>query len=185
MNASLWFWRLLCAAGVVGGLCLAGPSWAQSKKASDKGTDEKNVIVIQLDVSKAPPALVKQLLELAKSSGKDDTKSGKKDDADDKKKSTKKDDDDNKKKDDKKGDDKKTDTKKPNIVQVDLNKLPPGLAKQVLERAVVTGKSDDKKKDDDKNKSKKDDDDDDKKKKSSKKDDDDDDKKKSGKKKDD
>jgi hypothetical protein len=179
MNASHWLWRLLCAAGVVAGFCLAGPSWAddKGKKDSDKGKEEKQVIVIQLDVSKASPALIKQLMELAKSTGKDDG---------DKKKDSKKDDDDDddKKKDSKKDDDKKKDDgKKPNIVQVDLNKLPPGLAKQIMaELAKSKGKGDDKKKDSKKD----DDDDDDNKKKSSKKDDDDeDDKKKGGKKKDD
>ena len=159
------------------GLCLAGPSRAddKGKKEPQKGKDDRTVIVIQLDLSKAPPGFVKQLMELAK--GKDDgKKSGKNDEDNDEKKGNK-----NKKgyKDEKKGEDKKS-----NIVQVDLNKLPAGLAKR-LKAELAKGKNDGKKnskKDEDedekggKKKAKKGDEDNDKKgnKKKTKKDEDDD-----------
>ncbi len=202
MNRSTGCWRTLCAAAVAFGLCLAGPGRAQEKGQKDSGKG-KDVIIIQLDLSKAPPGLVKQLMELSRGANKDDDKKtgDKKDDdkkadarkGDDKKKG---DDDDDKKKgdDDKKTESRKAGDKKPNIVQVDLNKLPPDLAKRLAaELAKSKGKGDDKKsgkQDDDDDEKKggkkggdKDDDDDDKKAAKGKKGDDDD--KKGGKKKDD
>jgi hypothetical protein len=144
MRTSTWSWRLICAAGVILGVCLAGPSRAdeKGKKDSDKGKADKNVIVIQLDLSKAPPAFVKQLMELAKSQAKDE---------DEKKDGKKKDKGKKSDKDDEKGRDKKS-----NIVQVDLNKLPPDLAKRLKAELA-------KSKDDGKKSSKKDEDDDDEK----------------------
>jgi hypothetical protein len=205
MNASTWSWRLVCAAGMVLALCLARPSWADDKvkKGSAGGKDDGRVIILQLDASKASPALIKQLMELSRSGGTDEKKAVKKDDDDDddKKKGAKKDDDKKKgaKKDDD-DDDKKADGKKSNIVQVDLNKLSPDLAKRLAAELARSkgkdapqkgGKKDDN--DDDKKKNTKKDDDDNKKgnnknnddddKKGKKKDDDDD--KKKGKKKDD
>ena len=130
MSASAWFWRLLCTMTV--GLGLASPSGAddRDKKDAGKGKDAKNVIVIQLDASKVPPDLLKKLLELSKNTAGD-----KKGD-DDKKgeKGRKGDDDDKKGEKGRKGDDDKTGEKaKSNIVQVDLNKLPPELAKRLKE----------------------------------------------------
>jgi hypothetical protein len=171
MNASSSFWRVLCAAGVVLGLCLATPSRADEKSKKDpvKGKDEGTVIVIVLDPSKAPPGLIKQLTELAKSAGKEGEGT---------KKGGKKDEDEDKKKDPKKGEEgKKPDGTKSNIVQVDLNKLPPDLAKRLKEELAKSKGKDDRKKG-----GKKDDEDDDDEKMKGKHDDA---KKKGGKKKDD
>lgn len=182
----------MCAAAVALGLCSAGPAWAdeKGKKDSDKGREDRKVIVIQLDLSKAPAGLVKQLVDLARSAGKDDDKqpevtgstgrlsilSGSAGKDDDKKKSGKK--DDRKKKDSGKGDEdkKRAGDKKPNLVQVDLNKLPPDLARR-LRAELAKGKG----REDGKKASQKDDEDDDEKKKRGKKDDEDDDKDAKGK----
>jgi hypothetical protein len=85
MNALSWSWRLVCAASVVLGVCLPGPSRADDKDKKDagKGKDTKKVIVIQLDPSKVPPDVLKKLLELSKTKAKakkgddDDEKRGK------------------------------------------------------------------------------------------------------------
>ncbi|HXG10704.1 MAG TPA: hypothetical protein VNK04_13185 [Gemmataceae bacterium] len=163
-------------AGFAAALSLAGPCWADDKDRKDdgKGKEERNVIIIQLDLSKAPPGLVKQLLESSRSAGRED---GKKKEARE---------DDGKRKDTRKGDDEKKkggDASKANIVQVDLNKLPPDLARRLAaELAKTKAKGDEKKssgkKDDDDDekagKSKKDDDENDQKGGKGKKDDDDD-----------
>ena len=169
MNAST-SWRLLCAASVSLVLCLSGASTADDKglKEPGKGKDDRNVIVIQLDLSKAPADLIKHLMQLSGRSDKEGAK----------KKAPNNDDDARKK---------GNNDRKPNIVQVDLNQLPPDLAKRLIaELARSKGKDDGKKagkKEDNDNNGKKkgarkDDDDDDDKKKAGKKDDDDDDKKK-------
>lgn len=113
-------WRLSCIIGVMCALCLPALSSAQDKKSSGKAKDGQTII-IQLDASKLPPEFLKQLLALSKSTGKDDTK-----------KSTAK----------------KDSSKKPNIVQVDLNKLSPDLAKR-LTKELDKIKSTSKKKNDD------------------------------------
>lgn len=147
MNPSTSSRRLLCALGIVLGLCLVGPSGAgeKGKKDSSKGKDDRKMIVIQLDLGKAPPGLVKQLLELAKTTDRDESKSHGKDNDDDKKTKGR---------------------KKANVIQVDLNRLSPDLARRLTAELGKSGVADKKSR-------KKDDDDDDRKKtKSSKKKDD-------------
>jgi hypothetical protein len=177
-------WRLLCAAGVALGLCLAGLARADEKgqKGPSTGKDDKTVIVIQLDVSKAPPELVKQLMALSKATALTEAT---------KKTPAKTDDDEKKKKSAQKEEDaKKGGSKTRNVVEVDLNKLSPELAKRLqAELAKIKGgnpgNDDEKRKpakkdDDDDGDKKKAGKDDDKKKPGGKKDDDDDDDKKKG-----
>lgn len=151
--------RIVRALAVVLALCATSRSWAGDKDKKS-GKETKTTIVIQLDASKVPPALLKNLLELSRST-------------DTLKKPIRSDDEGRTPK---KGTD-----KKPNIVQVDLNKLSPDLAKRL--RQELAGSTSKAKKDDDdgkssKGKAKRDDDDDDGRKSGkgkAKRDDDDDD----------
>jgi hypothetical protein len=170
MNARTWSWRLVWVVGAVFGLGLGGLSWAGDNNNGGKGKDGK-VIIIQIDASKLPPDMLRRLLEISRSTGKEDDRRPAK------------------KEDDRKPKPKKEAGKKPNIVQVDLNKLSPDLARRLTaELAKLKAKKADDDDDDDdrrgsksKGKVKKDDDDDDdddrkasKRKGKAKKDDDDD-----------
>ena len=131
----------LCVLSVAVAWLWVGLAHADDKKAGDKPKDGKIVLVI--DASKLPPGLLKQLLPYAERPSTEKAE-GKPKHAETKAKPPAK--------------AAVAETKKPNIVQVDLNKLSPDLAKR-LKAELSLGKP---KKDDDdrggKGKAKKDDD---------------------------
>jgi len=171
MIRSTWCRQLLCAVSVVVGLGLTASCGAQDKKEPPKGGGEgPKVIVIQIDASKLPPDVLKQLMAL--SQGGDKKPEPKKEP--EKKPEPKKEPEkkpEPKKEPEKKPEPKKEEGKKPNIVQVDLNQLPPGLAKQIM--AELAKSKEGKKEEEKKGEKKKGDDDDDDKKGKKKSDDDD------------
>ena len=57
LSGLTWRFRLLAIAGI---FCLTGSSWADEKGSK---TSNKKPVFVQIDVSKLPPELVKQLLE--------------------------------------------------------------------------------------------------------------------------
>jgi len=73
-------WRMACAAGILGILCWAGTGWGDEGKGKGKGKpkDEPKKTIIEIDLSKLPPDLVKQLLKYAddKKSSKTEEKKG-------------------------------------------------------------------------------------------------------------
>lgn len=128
MIRSTGFWQSIGSLAIAVGLFLGSAVRAEDnkpeggekpapKKDGEKEKETPKVIVIQLDASKVPPDLLKQLMAL----GKTPVKEG------DKKPQPKKE-----------GDKPKEGEKKPNIVQVDLNKLSPELAKRLM--AELAGK---------------------------------------------
>jgi type IV secretory pathway VirB10-like protein len=131
----------LCVLSVAVAWLWVGLAHADDKKAGDKPKDGKIVLVI--DASKLPPGLLKQLLPYAERPSTEKAE-GKPKHAETKAKPPAK--------------AAVAEAKKPNIVQVDLNKLSPDLAKR-LKAELSLGKP---KKDDDdrggKGKAKKDDD---------------------------
>jgi len=131
MNASTPFWRLLGT--VTLGLVLATPSAAddKEKKEGGKAKEAKPVIVIQLDASKLPPEVLKKLMELSKNTATDKGEKGRKHEEDDKKgeKGRKHEEDDQKG--EKTGKHKESDKGKKEIIQVDLSKLSPELARRL------------------------------------------------------
>jgi hypothetical protein len=154
MNASTPFWRLLGT--VTLGLVLATPSAAddKEKKEGGKAKEAKPVIVIQLDASKLPPEVLKKLMELSKNTATDKGEKGRKHEEDDKKgeKGRKHEEDDQKgektgkhkesdkqgeksrkheEKGEKTGKHKESDKGKKEIIQVDLSKLSPELARRL------------------------------------------------------
>jgi uncharacterized membrane protein YkoI len=60
---SSWSGRLLLAGVILGGLCLAGASLGQDKKAADPA---KKPTIIEVDLSKLPPDVARQLTEALK-----------------------------------------------------------------------------------------------------------------------
>ena len=56
MKMLAWAWWLTCAAGALACLCLAGPAFAAPPAGKGQGSN-----VIQIDISKLPPELAKQL----------------------------------------------------------------------------------------------------------------------------
>jgi hypothetical protein len=76
-------WQLTCAVAVLGLLCWAGTSWGDEDKGKGKGKpkEEPKKTTIEVDLSKLPPDLVKQLLKYADKKGsKTEEKKGPKDD---------------------------------------------------------------------------------------------------------
>ena len=101
-----------------------------------RSDEAKKVIVIQLDPSRVPPEMLRKLMELSRTPA-DDRKGekGRKGDGDrEKAEKARKGDDDHEKKGEKarKGDGDR-ENRKPNVVQVDLNKLSPELARRLKE----------------------------------------------------
>ena len=115
------------------GLVLATPSAAddKEKKEGGKAKEAKPVIVIQLDASKLPPEVLKKLMELSKNTATDKGEKGRKHEEDDKKgeKGRKHEEDDQKG--EKTGKHKESDKGKKEIIQVDLSKLSPELARRL------------------------------------------------------
>lgn len=134
MTRSTWTLQLLCALGMVIGPGL-NSSRAKDDKETPKGKGDSHVIILHLDASKLPPDVLKQLMSLSQTPGK----------GGDKKPEPKKGEENPKgkiveKNPPVKPDFKKGEPKKGNIIQVDLDQLSPGLAKQLMaELAQIKG----------------------------------------------
>src|SRR5262249_26615224 len=63
MNQSSWHWRLVCAAGLIVGLCLAGSSLADEGKGKGQPTGST---LIQIDLNKLLHDVAKRVLELSR-----------------------------------------------------------------------------------------------------------------------
>jgi len=131
MTRTTWYWRTLCAVTVsVAFVLTAAAADEKETKGADKAKGGGQTIVIQIDASKISPELLKQLIGLSQIQKKgDDKKPATKED--DKKASGKKNDNEEGQHGNQDQDNKKGSSTKPNIVQVDLNKLSPDLAKKL------------------------------------------------------
>jgi hypothetical protein len=60
-------WRITCAAGILGVLCWVATAAAEDDKGKgkSKAKDEPKKSIVEIDLSKLPPDLVKQLLKYA------------------------------------------------------------------------------------------------------------------------